>query len=225
MDIIRASDASLLVVFGTRISPELQRQVLALFRRLQRGADARIRNLHPAYASLLIDFDPLRWTHDEVAAHVQELTEAPATTAEFTTNTVAIPVCYGGEFGPDLGDVAAHTKLSVEEVIRLHSSATYLVYFLGFSPGFAYMGELPEMLHTPRLRTPNKVVKAGSIGIAGSQTGVYPVDSPGGWRLIGRTPVRMFDPDALPPTRLQPGDRVKFMPINREAFEQMVPTS
>lgn len=222
MNIIRASDASLLVVFGNAISPELHRQIIALFRRLQTEADGRIRNLHPAYASLLIDFDPLRWTHDELAAHVEEITTAPATMGELGTNTVSIPVCYGGEFGPDLGDVAAHNKLSPEEVIRLHSSATYLVYFLGFSPGFAYMGGLPEVLHTPRLQTPRTFVNAGTVGIAGSQTGVYPVDSPGGWRLIGRTPVRMFDPDASPPTRLQPGDLVKFTPIDREAFDQMV---
>jgi KipI family sensor histidine kinase inhibitor len=221
MNIIRASDASLLVVFGNAISLELHRQVIALFRRLQTEADARIRNLHPAYASLLIDFDPLRWTHDELAAHVEEIATAPVNMGELSTSTVIIPACYGGEFGPDLGDVASHSKLSPEEVIRLHSSATYLVYFLGFSPGFAYMGGLPEVLHTPRLQTPRKFVTAGTVGIGDSQTGVYPVDSPGGWRLIGRTPVRMFDPDASPPTRLQPGDLVKFTPIDREAFEMI----
>jgi KipI family sensor histidine kinase inhibitor len=221
MHIIRASDASLLVVFGEVISPELHHRVLALYSALQADADPRVRNLHPAYASLLIDFDPLRLSHEELADHVEKLSAAGATPNQTATRAIEIPVCYGGEFGPDLGDVAGHTDLPPEEVIRLHSSAAYLVYFLGFSPGFAYLGGLPEKLRTPRLQIPRKLVTAGTVGIAGSQTGVYPVDSPGGWRLIGRTPLRMFDPGARPPTRLQPGDQVRFVPIDRPAFDRI----
>jgi KipI family sensor histidine kinase inhibitor len=134
---------------------------------------------------------------------------------------VAIPVCYDIEFGPDLRDVAQHAGVPVEDVVRLHSLPTYLVYFLGFSPGFSYMGGLPEVLRTPRLPTPRPRIAGGSVGIAGGQTGIYPVDSPGGWRLIGRTPLRMFDPLATPPTRLQPGDRLKFEAIDRAAFEDI----
>jgi KipI family sensor histidine kinase inhibitor len=134
---------------------------------------------------------------------------------------VNIPVCYEIEFGPDLMDVALHAGLSLDEVVRQHCSPTYLVYFLGFSPGFVYLGGLPEVLHMPRLPTPRTSVFGGSVGIAGSQTGIYPVDSAGGWRLIGRTPVRMFDPDATPPTRLQLGDRITFSPIDRATFEDL----
>jgi KipI family sensor histidine kinase inhibitor len=134
---------------------------------------------------------------------------------------VTIPVCYDIEFGPDLLDVSQHAGLSLEEVVRLHSSPTYLVYFLGFSPGFVYLGGLPEVLHMPRLATPRPSIVGGSVGIAGSQTGIYPADSPGGWKLIGRTPLRMFDPEAASPTRLQPGDRMKFSPIDRATFENI----
>jgi inhibitor of KinA len=222
MRMVRASDASLLVVFGASIAPEINHQVITLFRALQADADPCIRNLHPAYASLLIDFDPLRCTHEELEARAERVMQHGTGAAEAPNPTVEIPVCYGGEFGPDLNDVAAHNQLSPDEVIRIHTSATYLVYFLGFSPGFAYMGGLPEKLHTPRLQTPRKFVEAGTVGIAGSQTGVYPVGSPGGWRLIGRTPVRMFDAAATPPSRLQPGDQVRFAAIDRRAYDRLV---
>jgi inhibitor of KinA len=193
---------------------------MALFHALQAKHDPRIRNLHPGYASLLVDFDPLRLTHDELTAVVQQLESTSDSVAASNAPVVTIPVCYDIEFGPDLPDVAQNAKLSIEEVIRLHSSPMYLVYFLGFSPGFAYLGGLPEVLHTPRLATPRQSVAGGSVGIAGSQTGIYPVDSPGGWRLIGRTPLLMFDPEAMPPTRLQPGDRMKFVAIDRARFEE-----
>jgi inhibitor of KinA len=221
MRIIPASDSSLLVVFGDVISPELNQRVIALFRAIQARRDPRIRNLHPAYASLLIDFDPLRMTHDELATIVQQLDNDVSDAGGKAGDVVTIPVCYDVEFGPDLPDVARQAGVSAEEVIRLHSSPTYLVYFLGFSPGFVYLGGLPEILHTSRLATPRPSITGGSVGIAGRQTGIYPVDSPGGWRLIGRTPVRMFDPEATPPTRLQPGDRMRFEPIDRKRFEEL----
>ena len=220
MRIIPASDSALLVVFGSTISPVLNQRVIALFHAIQDRRDPRIRNLHPAYASLLIDFDPLRMTHDELTAIVQQLENDASVAVDRAGEVVTIPVCYDIELGPDLPEVARHAGISEEEVIRLHSSPTYLVYFLGFSPGFVYLGGLPEILHTPRLATPRPSIAGGSVGIAGSQTGIYPVDSPGGWRLIGRTPMRMFDPEATPPTRLQPGDRMKFVPIDRATFEE-----
>lgn len=221
MKVIPASDSSLLVVFGNEISPELHQRVIALFRSLHARQDPRIRNLHPGYASLLIDFDPLRLTHDELSTIVQRPTLASDTMTERAANLVTIPVCYDIDFGPDLQDVAQHAGLSVDEVVRLHSAPTYLVYFLGFTPGFVYLGGLPHVLHTPRLTTPRPSIAGGSVGIAGAQTGIYPFDSPGGWKLIGRTPVRMFDPEATPPTRLQPGDRMKFIPIDRATFEEL----
>jgi inhibitor of KinA len=221
MKIVAASDSSLLVELGNTVSEELHKRVLALFRALLAEHDPRIRNLHPGYASLLIDFDPLQLSYGDLAAHIRELMNSPESAANTPPRTVRIPVCYDAEFGPDLSDVAEHNKLAVDEVIGLHASATYLVYFLGFSPGFAYMGGLPERLRTPRLATPRIRVPAGSVAIAGEQTGIYPSDSPGGWRLIGRTPGRMFDASANPPTRLQPGDLVRFTAITRSSFEEL----
>ena len=221
MTIIPASDSSLLVVFGNEISPTLHERVIALFHSLLGRQDPRIRNLHPGYVSLLIDFDPLRCTHDELSSVVEQLTIASNSTVEPPGRLVTIPVCYDLEFGLDLSDIAQHAGLSVDEVIRLHSSPTYLVYCLGFTPGFVYLGGLPQVLHAPRLTTPRPSIAGGSVGIAGAQTGIYPFDSPGGWNLIGRTPVRMFDPDATPPTRLQPGDRMRFFPVDRVTFEDV----
>jgi KipI family sensor histidine kinase inhibitor len=222
MKIVPASDSSLLVEFSNTVSEQMHRRVLALFQALLARRDPRIRNLHPGYASLLIDFDSLQLSHDQLAAHVQNLIDAETGAYSASSRTVEIPVCYDAEFGPDLGDVGAHNRISVEDVIRLHASATYLVYFLGFSPGFAYMGGLPEALRTPRLATPRSRVAAGSVGIAGEQTGIYPTNSAGGWRLIGRAPTRMFDAASNPPTRLQPGDMVRFTPITRSSFEELV---
>jgi len=219
--IIAASDSSLLVEFGDTVSQEFHTRVLALFRALLAEHDPRIRNLHPGYASLLIDFDVLQLSHEELSAHVRELDNVVPVSKNASARTIEIPVCYDLEFGPDLVDVAEHNAISVEDVIRLHTSSTYFVFFLGFSPGFAYLGGLPEKLRTPRLITPRGRVAAGSVGIAGEQTGVYPIESPGGWRLIGRTPHRMFDATSNPSTRLEPGDLVRFTATDRESFDKM----
>jgi KipI family sensor histidine kinase inhibitor len=222
LKIVEASDSSLLVVLGDAISEKVQGRVISLFRALSELGDARIRDLHPAYASLLIDFDPRESSHKELAALVEKSAHKLRPEGKRAPKIVAIPVCYDPAFAPDLPDVARYAKKSPEDVIRLHSSTKYRVCFLGFSPGFAYLSGLPDALQVPRLDTPRKHVKAGAVAIAGSQAAVYPVDSPGGWRLIGRTPVRMFDPAATPPARLAPGDVVKFAPIDRAHFETMV---
>lgn len=215
-----ASDTSLLVRFGDSASEECFASVTALFRRLSALRDPRMRNIHPAYATVLIDFDPLRISHEELGTIMDEFVRLGVET-HVPARFVQIPVCYGGDFGPDLTFVASHAGLPVEEVVRLHSSATYVVHFLGFSPGFGYLDGLPARLECPRLESPRKRVVAGSVGIAGAQAGVYPLDSPGGWRLIGRTPLRMFDPLAERPTRLEPGDSVQFVPIDRGVFDEL----
>jgi KipI family sensor histidine kinase inhibitor len=222
MKVVQASDSSVLVVLGDVMSLDSHQRVMSLFLALHRLNDPRIRNLHPAYASILIDFDPLRLSHEEAASLVEHLAGEGSSQYDRATNVVTIPVCYDIEFGPDLLEVANHAKIPTREVIRLHSSATYRVHFLGFTPGFAYLGGLPETLHAPRLASPRKHVPAGSVAVAGSQAGIYPVDSPGGWRLIGRTPVRIFDPDATQPTRLNPGDLVEFSAIDRATFDATV---
>jgi KipI family sensor histidine kinase inhibitor len=224
MKIVPASDSSLLIVLGDSISVETHERVMAFFHAAQELADPRIRNIHPAYTTVLIDFDPLRLSHDEATALAQRLASEPQEVVRKPAckpQLVIIPVCYDAEFGPDLDDVAKHADVSREEVIRLHSSVTYIVHFLGFSPGFSYLGGLPDALHIPRLATPRKHVAAGSVAIAGGQAGVYPVDSPGGWRLIGRTPVQMFNPRASDPTALHPGEHVEFQAIDRATFDRM----
>ena len=204
-----ASDRSILVSFGDEISLEMHHEVLRLTRVLLgvRG----ILNLHPAFSTVLIDFDPRLRTHSEVESMVRARLEDAGHTPLPEPRTVEIPVCYGGDSGPDLEDVARHNSLTPERVVELHSAADYFVFFVGFSTCFPYLGGLPRELATPRLSAPRKVVPAGSIGIAGAQAGVYPIASPGGWRLIGRTPMRLFDVDAAPPAFLRMGDRVRFV--------------
>jgi inhibitor of KinA len=210
-----ASDSSLLVSFGREISAEAHQRVVSLSRGLAgiRG----ILNYHPAYSSVLVDFDPRLLGHADLEALLRNLA-ATGGAADAAQRTVTIPVRYGGEYGPDLGDVARHTRLPPARVVELHSSVEYLVYFLGFSPGFPYLGGLPAELATPRLAAPRKLVPGGSVAIGGSQTGIYPVDSPGGWRIIGRTPLRLFDAQASPPALLAIGDRVRFTPIREGAL-------
>ena len=212
MNIRPASDRSILVEFGTDISLESHRRVFHLTRALEgvRG----ILNLHPAYASLLVEFDPRMHDHAQMEALVRERGAREATESGHAEGRlVEIPVKYGGEFGPDLADVAKHTGLAPERVIEMHSSAEYLVYFLGFAPGFAYLGGLPPELATPRLSAPRKHVPAGSVAIGGNQTGVYPMVSPGGWRIIGHTDAKMFDPGADEPALLRMGDQLRFVRV------------
>ena len=213
MEISPASDSSLLVSFGDAMSLETHRQVLRLTRAL--GAfPAGIRNLHPAFASVLIDFDPRRRTHEEVETWIRDAWRgAPADASGPESRVIEIPVRYGGADGPDLEDVARHSGLTPARVAELHAAAEYLVYFLGFSPGFPYLGGMPPQLATPRLDAPRKRVPAGSVAIGGAQTGIYPMETPGGWRLIGRTRLRLFDASANPPALLRIGDRVRFVPV------------
>ena len=212
MKVRPASDSSLLVSFGDAISIEAHQQVLRLTTALA-VLPVGIRNLHPAFASVLIDFDPRRRSHLEIETLIRERVSAPATTAHVENRLVEIPVRYGGPDGPDLEDVARHTGFDPARVVELHTAAEYEVYFLGFSPGFPYLGGMPQELATPRLPAPRKRVPAGSVAIGGAQTGIYPLESPGGWRLIGRTSLRLFDPAAEPPALLRMGDRVRFVPV------------
>ncbi len=213
-----ASDQSLLIYFGQQISLEFHRQVVRLLSLLESEPVAGIRNLHPGYCSLLVKFDGLKMDHQELEAILQTYLDHLEYVDLPEPRQMEIPVCYGGEYGPDLSDVSAMHGLSPAEIIDLHISATYIVYFLGFVPGFAYLGGLPESLVTPRLDTPRTKVPAGSVGIGGSQTGVYPFATPGGWRLLGRTPINMFRRDRDDMSLLSIGDRVRFIPVSRERF-------
>ncbi len=221
MRIAPASDSALFISFGDSISLETHRRVVSLFHAVERLRDRRIRNLHPAYTSLLIDFDPLHLTHEQLESLVAPLILQSLPSNLESSGLIEIPVCYDREFAPDLAAVAQHSLLTEEQVIATHAGGDYFVYFLGFSPGFAYLGGLAGQLHVPRLVTPRKQVTAGSVGIAGAQTGIYPNSSAGGWQLIGRTPLRMFDASTTPPSRLQPGDHVRFRRIDRGEFDRL----
>jgi 5-oxoprolinase (ATP-hydrolysing) subunit B len=208
MTIRPASDRSLHVVFGDCISAESYAAVAHLTHALTGARE--VLNLHPAYASVLIDFDPRRYTHERVEELVRACLETPAP-PDSEPRKVEIPVEFGGQSGPDLADVARHTGLSPEGVIERFTAAEYQVYFVGFSTCFPYLGGLPPDLATPRLSAPRKHVPEGSVAIGGQQAGVYPLASPGGWRLIGRTRLRLFDPQSVPPPLLRMGDRVRFI--------------
>ena len=211
MTIRPASDRSLLITFGEEITLDAHHAVARLTRCLEgvRG----IQNLHPAYTSVLVDFDPRLRTHADMEALVRAQIAAHQEEPPPDPRRVEIPVRYGGEEGPDLADVARHTGMSEERVVALHSSAEYLVYFVGFATCFPYLGGLPKELATPRLSAPRKRVPPGSVAIGGAQAGIYPLASPGGWRLIGRTDLKLFDGSATPPPLLRMGDHIRFVPM------------
>ena len=213
MNFQAASDRSLLICFEPEVSLRVHHSVLRLYRLLQELRPNGVYNLHPAYASLLVEFDPLAMSHAELESRVRGSWQETPLNEPVERRLVPIPVVYGGDAGPDLIDVSVVTGLSPEDVVRLHSSVEYVVYFLGFSPGFPYLGGLPAELAAPRLPSPRKRVPAGSVAIGGNQTGIYPLDSPGGWRIIGRTALRLFEPDRDPPSLLDMGDRVRFQPL------------
>ena len=204
-----ASDSSLIIYFGDEIALDTHHRILRLLRLLERQPIPGIRNLHPAYCSLLVVFDPLLLDHENLQRILTEYLDRSEATPLPEPRTVEIPVQYDG---PDLQDVATLHNLTTDQVIELHSSARYVVYFLGFVPGFAYLGGLPPELATPRLQNPRKRVPAGTVAIGGNQTGIYPFETPGGWRLIGKTPLEIFRADRPDMSLLSIGDIVQFQP-------------
>lgn len=209
-------DSALLVTFGDRIDPALNERAhdLAWAVERLRDGDQRFGRAVPAYASVLVPFDPVALDPEEARRIVAGLVDEapPAARTRDAGALVEIPVRYGGNDGPDLADVAALHGLSPDQVVELHAGTEYRVYFLGFAPGFAYMGPVPAQIATPRLDAPRQRIPAGSVGIAGEQTGVYPFELPGGWRIIGRTDVFLWDFRRDSPALLRAGDRVRFVP-------------
>ncbi len=218
MKFCAASDQAMLVYLGEEIGLHAHERVLKLLHALRKQPPAWLRNLQPAYASLMVTFDPARVDHDKVESVLREYEQRAQHLRRPKPRTIEIPVCYGGEFGPDLQDVAKLHGLKPAQVIEAHTSRTYHAYFLGFAPGFAYLGDLPDEIATPRLPVPRKQVPVGSVAIAGKQTAVYPLAVPGGWRLIGRTPTAVFRKDRKPMALIAIGDQVKFRAISREEF-------
>ncbi|HKB82569.1 MAG TPA: 5-oxoprolinase subunit PxpB [Burkholderiales bacterium] len=217
-------DQALIVEFGDRVDPALSAQIAAVAQLLRESRPIGVLDIVPAYSTLALHYDPA--AVGAGASPYEALVETVGTwlkTLSVETlpagHLIEIPVCYGGTFGEDLQALAQSHNLSVEEVIAIHSAASYHVHMLGFVPGFAYLGGLDERLATPRRATPRPHVPAGSVAIGGAQTGVYPLDTPGGWQIIGRTPLRLFKSDAVPPSLLNAGDTVRFVPISAQEFE------
>jgi inhibitor of KinA len=208
---VNASDRSLLVVFDDAITRLSGHDVRVLHAWLRDDPPAAIVDLHPAYATLLIRYDPLRCDPDALAREIARRASSLSGRPEPKSRTFEIPVRYGGEHGPDLAEVARATGLREDEVVALHAGAEYDVRFVGFSPGFPYLAGLPERLRTPRRAAPRGKVPAGSVAIAGAQAGIYPFGSPGGWNIIGRTDFVLFDPTREAGATLAPGDRIRFL--------------
>ena len=206
-------DRGLLVEMGDEISRQINQKVRALFIGLA-GRDLKgIKELVPGYRSLMVVYDPLISSLSSMKSQIVDIWNTVDDAQLPSPRIVEIPVAYGDEFGPDLEWVAHYLKMTPQEVIRLHTQPTYQVYMIGFMPGYPYMGEVVDSLVTPRRETPRTHVIQGSVGIAQKQTGIYPVTSPGGWQIIGRTPIRLFDPQKNPPSFLGMGDRVNFYSI------------
>jgi inhibitor of KinA len=217
--ILPCGDSALSVEFGSAIDPLINQQVQALFNKLKAEPPEGLIDLIPTYRSLLVQYDPTVVSFRDLQKIIFSFGDLSKRVVDTLGPMVEIPVCYGNEFGPDLQEVAAALHLTPEEVIDIHSKALYHVYMIGFTPGFPYLGGLDPRLFTPRKKVPREFVPAGTVGIADQQTGIYPLDSPGGWQLIGRTPVKLFDLNREEVFYLKPGDRVKFKPISQEEFE------
>lgn len=213
-------DRALLIELGDEISPDVNQKVRELFIGLDQQAIGGFIELVPSYRSLMVVYDPLKISLQELKAHISD-TAVQLDKLELTPpKTIEIPVVYGEKYGPDLEWVAQYHSMSADEVVRLHTQPTYRVYLVGFMPGYPYLGEVPDALSTPRRKTPRTHVPRGSVGIAQKQSGIYPVESPGGWQIIGRTPINLFDPQRQPPSMLEMGDFVKFYPIAEEEMEK-----
>ena len=211
-----AGDRAVLVIFGDEISKKLNNSVRAFEDSISASGIRGITETVPSYCADLVYYDPEVIGFEEICDELRKiLTETGASEAE-EGPLIEIPVVYGGKYGPDLEYVAAHSGLTEEEVIEIHSNGEYPVYMLGFTPGFPYLGEMDGRIACPRLEEPRTSIPAGSVGIAGSQTGIYPSETPGGWRIIGRTPLKLYDPKREKPIMLEPGMRVRFRRIREE---------
>jgi KipI family sensor histidine kinase inhibitor len=220
--IVRAGDSTLVIQFENRIDPAVNARAISLAHAVGQAAIDGVRDIVPTYRTVAVCFEPLKTNVQALIERIEQeaagLPDAPSDSAP----PLRVPVCYGGEHGPDLLDVARFAGMSPEEVVAVHRRATYRVYMLGFLPGFAYMGLVDDRIAAPRHASPRVRVPKGSVGIAGRQTGIYPSDAPGGWQLIGKTPIEPFSIERPAPFLFKPGDAVQFVPVDRVEFERLV---
>lgn len=216
--ILTAGDSSLLIEFGQEISPKINQKITSTVQLMKEQHIEGVVDIIPAFCSLLINYDPRVIGYEELKERMKNLVKVDVKSQAGKKRIFEIPVCYGGEYGPDIENIANHAGVSVDEVIKIHSSRDYLIYMLGFLPGFTYLGGLDEKIHTPRLANPRLKIRAGSVGIGGSQTGIYPLESPGGWQLMGMTPVKTYDPEREVPILVEAGDYIRFVPVTEEEY-------
>ncbi|MDR9854939.1 5-oxoprolinase subunit PxpB [Paenibacillus sp. VCA1] len=223
------SDSALLIEFGDRIDEGINRLVQAAVSRLEADPFPGFVECIPSFAAMTVFYDPIRLqrssgsgtAHGYVSTLVTEMLRSMEENVQPAREVIDIPVCYGGEFGPDLAYVAELNGLDEAEVVKIHSSQDYLVYALGFAPGFPYLGGMPASISAPRKATPRLSIPAGSVGIAGTQTGIYPLETPGGWQIIGRTPLALFRPEQDPPVLLRSGQYIRFSPIDASVYNRL----
>lgn len=214
-------DSSLAVVFGNTICEDIAKQIRALDEAIRKENIPGILETVPTYCTLMVHYDPEILPYRKARSFLEKVMARSSDACQERDWIIEIPVCYGGAFGEDLAYVAAFHDMTEKQVIDMHTRQEYRIYMLGFTPGFAYMGGMDEAIATPRLKTPRIKIPAGSVGIAGSQTGIYPLDSPGGWQLIGRTPVKLYDPRRVQPILLEAGMKVKFVPISEAEYKRI----
>ncbi|SFG15223.1 5-oxoprolinase subunit PxpB [Oribacterium sp. WCC10] len=219
--IVPEGDSSLLIQFEQVISPEVNQKIAAAAKLIKAQQISGIIDMIPTYCSLLINYNPLVISYADLYKRVESIVRMESRSEAGRKKVWEIPVLYGGEYGPDIATIADHAGITEEEVIRIHTSRDYLIYMLGFLPGFTYLGGLDERIHTPRLSTPRVRIPAGSVGIGGSQTGIYPMDSPGGWQLMGMTPVKTYDPERETPILVEAGDYIRFVPVTEEEYREI----
>ncbi|TCO71492.1 5-oxoprolinase subunit PxpB [Marinisporobacter balticus] len=218
MKYLTAGEQAIVIEFGNEISEAINSKVRAMMIAIDKKNIDGIVEMTPTYRSLMVHYNPLKIDYDSILKQLKDL-ENQLDYIEIPRPTVIeIPTAYGNEFGPDIENVAKHNGLTVEEVIKIHTAKEYLIYMLGFTPGFPYLGGMDEKIATPRLKTPRTKISGGSVGIAGSQTGIYPIDSPGGWQLIGKTPLKLYDAYRDTPILLQAGNYIKFVAIEEKEY-------
>jgi KipI family sensor histidine kinase inhibitor len=215
-------DTAFIVRFGDEISVQIHNKLKGYKSRVEQAGIKGVTAVVPAYTDLMVCYNPVVISYSDLLSELKQLCNETEHEGIKQSRLVKIPVLYGGDYGPDIEEVASYNNISVEEVIRLHSSARYLIYMLGFTPGFCYLGGLPDKIATPRKAEPRKKIDAGSVGIAGMQTGIYPIDSPGGWQLIGRTPVEVFNIDRKPEVLFEAGNYIQFVPVTKSEYDDIL---
>jgi len=218
---IPMGDQCILVRFGDKISDSTNRCAVAYARMVSELSIPGIIEIVPSYTEVAVYYNALEVDYTQISEQLQKVDIVVDQQDKIERRLIRIPVCYGGQFGPDIAHVSSCNGITEEELIRIHTSTVYPVYMLGFTPGFCYLGNMSKQIACPRKSTPRNRITAGSVGIAGEQTGIYPIESPGGWQLIGRTPVKLFDPNRQPSTLTAAGDAVEFYPISEEEFRAL----